>query len=101
MDLKFAKVKYVLPCFFFILLVQTICTAQAVGGTVYGSNGEKIENVFVSVRKISAPNLIFQFTTTNTDGYYEISLKSSLDSIIVHVSTIDYEPQQKFLFNVQ
>lgn len=75
--------------------------SQTISGTVFNPNHEWVENVYVSIRKASSPGIIYQYSITDNDGFYEIDLKSPLDSIVVYVSAIDHEPQQKYLFNVQ
>lgn len=99
--LKFVKVKFLLPCFFFNLFFFQLSFSQTISGIVSNEKGEKIENVYVSIRKASSPDIISQYAITADNGLYEIDLKSPLDSIVVYVSAIDHEPQQKYLFNVR
>lgn len=74
--------------------------AQIIQGTV-STNSEAVPFVSVLLKKTSSPDLIYQFTTTNEKGFYEINLKSPLDSLIIEISTVSYEPQLIKIGNLQ
>ncbi|OYQ38405.1 hypothetical protein CHU92_05220 [Flavobacterium cyanobacteriorum] len=85
---------------FFFFLISFQFKAQTITGII-SDKKSGVDNVFVTIRKVTSPNLIYQFTTTNKDGFYEINLKSKQDSLIIDVNAVDYEPTQKTLYNVQ
>lgn len=85
-----------------ILLFVFCCSTQAqtIQGTVLDSL-ETVPYVNVLIKKIKTPNLVFQFTTTNEAGFYQLQLKEPLDSVYIEVTSMLYEPQQLLLTNLQ
>src|SRR5690606_1132358 len=85
-----------------ILLFVFCCSTQAqtIQGTVLDSL-ETVPYVNVLIKKIKTPNLVFQFTTTNEAGFYQLQLKEPLDSVYIEVTSMLYEQQQLLLTNLQ
>lgn len=89
--------KFLLLC---LLFFYSTLHAQIIQGTI--SDGtETIPHLPVIFKDPSKPQLIFQYTTTNENGYYEIILKSALDSVIVEVDALMYEPRVNIIKNLQ
>lgn len=86
--------------FCFLLLFTLSINAQIIQGTV-SNQSEAVPFVSILFKKTSSPDLIYQFATTNERGFYEIKLKSPLDSLIIEISTVSYEPQQLKIGNLQ
>lgn len=92
-----------MPKFFvliFLLLFPFFSNAQTIQGTV-SKNSEAIPFVSVLLKKTERPDLIYQFTTTDEKGFYEIKLKSPLDSLIIEISSVSYEPKSIKVGNLQ
>jgi hypothetical protein len=90
--------KKIVPLFFF--LISQYFYSQTIKGTVLDSNKNPVfANIIV--KKLREPHLIYQFTTTNSLGEYDIALKAPLDSIVIRVTSSEHETNERHLYNVQ
>lgn len=93
--------KLVLKALIFLsLLCSFSINAQVIQGTVLDNN-ETVPFVNIIVRNANNPELVYQFTKSNENGFYNIKLKNKLDSIYIEVTAIAYEPNKKLLKNLQ
>lgn len=91
--------KYLL-FYFLCLLVFNNAQAQTIEGVIKDNLGA-VPGINVLVKKIDNPNLIYQFSKTNENGYYKITLKTPLDSLFIEVNTFNYEPLKIKVNNIQ
>ncbi|PKW30114.1 carboxypeptidase-like regulatory domain-containing protein [Flavobacterium lindanitolerans] len=89
-------------CYFIIIVFFTSFDfkAQTIKGTVFHEN-ETVPYASVIIRKSENSSSIHQYTKTNKEGFYQIDLKESLDSICVEVNALAFESQIKHLSNIQ
>ena len=69
-----------------------------IDGYISGSK-DKLEDVFVVARK-SGSNSILAYSDSNSDGYYKIIFNSEVDSIVLAVTGISVENQEKTVKNM-
>ena len=80
--------------FFFILNCLTV-RSQIVKGNVTDDDGEVVGFANVLIKKVSNPNTVYLFTSTDENGSYSIKLPDFLDAFIVEVTSVGHETQQK------
>lgn len=80
--------------FFFILNCITV-RSQIVKGNVTNDDGEVVGFANVLIKKVSNPNAVYLFTSTDENGSYSIKLPDFLDAFIVEVTSVGHETQQK------
>lgn len=90
--------KYIL---FFFTLTCSFVNAQTIKGTITDVENVAISNVNVLIKKAKNPKLIYQFTSTDENGFYSIALPIYLDSLIVEVTSVGYASDQKSSFNLE
>lgn len=81
---------------FILLFINSIAFSQVLKGTVSDSAGVvPFANVLIKEKN----NLISQFTTTDSNGKYELLLKNNKDSLFIEVSSLSHEPKRISLKN--
>lgn len=84
--------------FLIILVCALNCKAQKVKGTV-SDLIEPVPFVNVVVKEFKTPTIIYSYTTTDENGFYELQLPNEADSLIVEVTSPFHDIQQKNFFN--
>ncbi len=85
--------KYVV--LFIIFLNYSFATAQIIKGTVTDETNASVSNANILIKKTKTPNVIYRFTSTDENGFYTIRLPIPIDSLLVEVTSINYETIQK------
>jgi hypothetical protein len=88
---------------FFALFTMIFCcdiSSQIVQGTI-SSNNLPVYNASIILKKNSSSKLIFQYANTDKNGYFNFSLKNSLDSLIIEIKHPNYETETRVVYNLQ
>jgi hypothetical protein len=85
----------------FFILTSSLAKAQTIKGKITDSENLAISNVNVLIKKAKNPKPIYQFTSTDANGFYSIAVPIYLDSLIVEVTSVGYASEQKTRFNLK
>ena len=70
--------------------------SQTIKGTITDSTGV-VPFVNVLIKKTETPNLIFQFTTTDENGFYKIKLNEKPEFLFLELTSLAHESKTIFL----
>lgn len=72
--------------------------SQTIKGTITDSTGV-VPFVNVLIKKTESPNIIFQFTTTDENGFFSIKLKEKPELLFIEFTSLAHEPKNIYLKN--
>lgn len=77
-------------CLIIFLFYSFFLNAQKLQGTVSDESGT-VSDILVMLKKKSAPDLIYKFTTTDSNGNYNFYLDAISDSLLIQASDFNKE----------
>ncbi|MGV9004844.1 carboxypeptidase regulatory-like domain-containing protein [Flavobacterium sp.] len=83
-----------------IILNSILGYTQTIKGTVSDDN-DTVPFVNIIIKKLNASDDIYKYVTTDSNGFYEIKLSNSTDSISIEATAISYNIFQKKIYNLQ
>lgn len=89
--------KYFILFFFYFFINQSY--SQTINGHVYDEKGP-IAFANVLIKKITNPNLIYQFGRTDESGNFSINLKAPQDGLVIEVNSYEYQTVYKKLHSL-
>jgi hypothetical protein len=81
---------------YFLFFWSITAFSQTIKGTVSDSIGT-VPFANVLIKKLENPGVIFQFTTTNENGFFQLKLKEKPELLLVEFTSLAHEPKTVFL----
>jgi hypothetical protein len=88
----------------FLLLIGSFTSpvlAQKIRGAIISIDSIPIENANILIKHFGVENEIIQYTFSDSKGKYSIDLDRDLDSLIIEVNSMSFEPKRLMLKNLK
>lgn len=81
-----------------VLFPSLIFSQNIVKGKITDKNNSPLNNAIININAVNK-KAILSFCMSNSEGNYELKLKTTIDSLIINVSLYGYEKQSKLITN--